>query len=91
METEYADYYETNYAERDSVTIKEAKGMELLKKRDGYYLYKAEGLNIFELWKGKEGGELSYRAGYVSDVENLDEAIGNAEEEMRTMMKEFIS
>ena len=91
MNTDYADYYEENYAEKDSVTIKEAKGMELLKKRDGYYLYKVEGLNIFELWKGKEGGKYSYRAGYVSDVENLDEAIGNAEEEMRAMCTGFIS
>lgn len=91
MNTDYADHYETNYAERDSVTIKEAKGMELLKKRDGYYLYKVEGLNIFELWKGEEGGKYSYRAGYVSDVENLDEAIGNAEEEMRAMCTDFIS
>lgn len=91
MNTDYADHYETNYAERDTVTIKEAKGMELLKKRDGYYLYKAEGLNILELWKGKEGGKFSYRAGYVSDVDGLDVAIFEAEEEMRTMMKEFIS
>jgi hypothetical protein len=65
--------------------------MQLVKKRDGYFLYKVEGYSIFELWKGKQGGKFSYRAGYVSDVDGLDEAIFNAEEEMRCMMKEFIS
>jgi Zn/Cd-binding protein ZinT len=91
MNAEYADYYEENHAEKDSTTIKEAKKMKLLKKRDGYYLYKVEGFKVLELWKGKEGGKFSYRAGYVSDVDNLDVAIFNAEEEMRSMMREAIS
>jgi len=91
MSTEYADYYEENHAEKDSTTIKEAKKMQLLKKRDGYYLYKVEGLNVLELWKGKEGGKFSYRAGYVADVDGLDVAIFEAEEEMRTMIREFKS
>ena len=91
MSAEYADYYEENHAEKDTITIKEAKKMQLLKKRDGYYLYKAEGFKVLELWKGKEGGKFSYRAGYVSDVDNLDVAIFNAEEEMRTMMEMFKS
>ena len=57
-----------------------------MKKSRGYFVYKINGDK--ELWKGKMEGQYSYRAGYVFDIENLDQAIDNAEEEMRCLMAE---
>jgi hypothetical protein len=59
-----------------------------VKKARGYFVYNIQGYK--ELWKGKMEGEYSYRAGYVSDIANLEVAIDNAEEEMRCLMAEAI-
>jgi hypothetical protein len=56
------------------------------KKSRGYFLYKIQGHK--ELWKGAIEKEHSYRAGYVFEMANLDQAIDAAEEEMRCMMAE---
>jgi hypothetical protein len=56
------------------------------KKSRGYFLYKIQGHK--ELWKGAIEKEFSYRAGYVFEMANLDQAIDAAEEEMRCMMAE---
>jgi hypothetical protein len=57
-----------------------------MKKARGYFVYKIKGDK--ELWKGKMEGQYSYRAGYVFDIANLDQAIDAAEEEMRCLMAE---
>lgn len=55
-----------------------------------YFLYKAEDCGLFELWKGRQEGEYSYRAGYVQDKANFEVAVDAAEEEMRCLMAEGI-
>lgn len=62
--------------------------MRAMKSLDGYYLYRIDG--HLELWRGKIGGENSYRAGYVSNADNLAEAVYAAREEMYWLMKEGI-
>lgn len=60
-----------------------------VKKSNGYYAYKIQGM--IELWRGKieeEETKYSYRAGYVSNIENLEMAIDAAQEEMRCLMAE---
>jgi len=60
---------------------------QLLKSKDGYYLYKVG--DYKELWHGKMGVENSYRAGYVMDADNFEMAIQSAEEEMRSLVEDF--
>lgn len=58
-------------------------------KTDGkYYLYKIDG--HLELWRGKIGGEYSYRAGYVMDADNFEVACYEADEEMRSLMAQGV-
>lgn len=58
-------------------------------KTDGkYFLYNIDG--HLELWRGKLGGEWSYRAGYVANRDNFEYAVDTAEEEMRCLMAESI-
>jgi hypothetical protein len=53
-------------------------------KAGKYNLYKVQGM--YELWRGRMGTQFSYRAGYVSNPDNLMNAIYAAEEEMRCLM-----
>ena len=56
-------------------------------RTDGKYnLYKVNGL--LELWRGKIGGEYSFRAGYVSNRDNFEMATIAADEEMAYLMAE---
>jgi hypothetical protein len=57
-----------------------------VQKAGKYNLYKVQG--YYELWRGRMGTQFSYRAGYVSNPDNLMNAIYAAEEEMRCMMAE---
>ena len=58
-------------------------------KTDGkYYLYKIDG--HLELWRGKIGGEYSFRAGYVMDAENFEMACDSADEEMAYLMAQGV-
>ena len=57
-----------------------------VEKAGKYNLYKVQGM--YELWRGRMGTQFSYRAGYVSNPDNLIEAIYAAEEEMRCLMAE---
>jgi hypothetical protein len=80
--------FDNNYASTGLVEsiIKAGATIKPMKKSRGYFVYKINGDK--ELWKGKIEGQYSYRAGYVFDIENLDQAIDNAEEEMRCLMAE---
>ena len=62
--------------------------MKTIKTDGKYFLYNIDG--HLELWKGKFGGEYSYRAGYVSNRNNFEVAVDAAEEEMRCLMAEGI-
>lgn len=57
-------------------------------KTDGkkYWLYKSEDFGGYELWRGKKGGEYSFRAGYVANKDNFEIACYEADEEMRYLM-----
>jgi hypothetical protein len=59
-----------------------------VKKIGGYKLYKIQGQ--YELWHGRMTSKNGYRAGYVSNPENMQVAIDAAEEEMRCLMAEAI-
>lgn len=60
--------------------------MRAIKREGNYRLYRVDGM--YELWSGVIGKELSYRAGYVSNPDNFEEAIYAAQEEMHYMMAE---
>jgi hypothetical protein len=51
-------------------------------------MYKIQG--HYELWRGRMSSKNGYRAGYVSNPDNMQEAINAAEEEMRYLMAEAI-
>ena len=60
-----------------------------VKAKSGYYVYYIQG--HYELWRGKieqEDTHYSFRAGYIANVDNLDYAIAEAQEEMRALMAE---
>ena len=59
-----------------------------VKKAGRYKLYKIQGQ--YELWRGRMTAKHAYRAGYVSNPDNMQEAIEAAEEEMRYLMAEAI-
>jgi len=59
-----------------------------VKKSGRYKLYKIQGQ--YELWRGRMTAKNAYRAGYVSNPDNIQEAIDAAEEEMRCLMAEAI-
>ena len=59
-----------------------------VKKAGSYKLYKIQG--HYELWRGRMTAKHAYRAGYVSNPDNMQEAINAAEEEMRYLMAEAI-
>lgn len=69
-----------------NAAIKAGATITPMAKSRGYFVYKIQGYK--ELWKGKIEGEYAYRAGYVFDIENLEQAIDAAEEEMRYLMAE---
>lgn len=60
--------------------------MKAIKTDGKYYLYKIDG--YLELWRGKFGGEWSFRAGYVMHADNFEYACANADEEMRYLMSQ---
>ena len=62
--------------------------MKSIKKIGEYRLYRIEG--CLELWKGSYGGKYSYRAGYVSNSENIEHAIDVAKEEIASLMAQGI-
>lgn len=62
--------------------------MKAIRTDGKYNLYRIDG--HLELWRGKFGGEYSYRAGYVMDKENFELAVANADEEMRYLMAQGI-
>jgi hypothetical protein len=57
-----------------------------VKKSGKYNVYKIQGM--YELWKLTIENPNGYLAGYVSNLDNLEYAIDNAEEEMRCLMAE---
>jgi hypothetical protein len=57
-----------------------------VKKSGKYNVYKIQGM--YELWKLTMEHEFGFRAGYISDLDNLEYAIDAAEEEMRCLMAE---
>jgi hypothetical protein len=59
-----------------------------VKKAGAYKMYKVQG--AYELWHGRMSSKNGYRAGYVSNPDNLMEAIDAAEEEMRCLVAEAI-
>ena len=59
-----------------------------VKKSGRYKLYKIQGQ--YELWRGRMTAKNAYRAGYVSNPDNMQAAIDAAEEEMRCLMAEAI-
>jgi hypothetical protein len=59
-----------------------------VKKASGYKMYKVQG--HYELWRGRMSSKNGYRAGYVSNPDNMQEAIYAAQEEMRCLMAEAI-
>lgn len=59
-----------------------------VKKMDGYKLYKIQG--HYELWRGRMTAKNAYRAGFVSNPDNMQDAIYAAQEEMRYLMAEAI-
>ncbi len=59
-----------------------------VKKIGSYKLYKIQG--HYELWRGRMTSKNGYRAGYVSNADDMQVAIDAAEEEMRHLMAEAI-
>ncbi len=59
-----------------------------VKKAGKYKMYKVQG--HYELWHGRMTSKNGYRAGFVSNPDNMQEAIEAAEEEMRYLMAEAI-
>ena len=58
--------------------------MRAIRTSGKYNLYRIDG--HLELWRGKFGGEYSFRAGYVSNADNFEMACISADEEMACLM-----
>jgi hypothetical protein len=66
--------------------------MNAIIKTDGKFnLYKSQDNNLFELWIGDKNTEESALVGYVGDIENFEEAVDNANEELAYLAAEAVA